>query len=129
MQGMCDPDPVLLRERLRTLREAKNMTRWDLARATVRLGYEGVPVATLVAYEKRPGQVPPADVLEILAEALGESPDVFYEYPLAVAKRDAKLKQSETPGAVAEGAARRREATPPADAPSHPRRGRKGRAA
>lgn len=105
------------------------MSRWDLSRATVKLGYEGVPVDTIIAYETRPGQVPSADVLEMLAKALGVEPDVFYEYPLAVAKRAAKLKLTEIPEEVAEEAAQPPEAKPPEVVPSETPRKGKGRAA
>lgn len=112
--------PLLLREALRELRDKRGMSRGALSRATVRLGYGGVPEATIEAYETRPGQVPKAEVLEVLAEALGVDPVEFYEWPIAVAKRDGGSTRSLAE--IAEGAARRR-----ADTTSQPRKGRGGK--
>lgn len=126
-----NPAPRLLREVLRevTVRDnrwdPKNISRQTLSNRTTEFGHN-VPVATIAKYETQPGLVPPADVLEVLAKALGLKPEQFYEYPVAVAARDAKLRQSEIPEDVAEEAAREagqpHEARLPADAPSDPKR-------
>jgi transcriptional regulator with XRE-family HTH domain len=82
--------PQLLRELLRTLREEQHLSRSALSRRTVRPGFEGIPEATIQAYETRPGQVPSAQHLEALAGALGVDPASFYEWPIAAARVTAR---------------------------------------
>lgn len=84
----------LLMEVLRELREQRGLSRSQLSRATVRLGYEGVPEATIEALEVKPGRLPDADTLEALAAALDVEPGVFYEYPVAAARRLARTTRA-----------------------------------
>jgi len=85
--------PELISQKLRRLREAANMSRGTLSHATVRLGYAGVREVTIEAIEKTPGRVPDADIIEALARALDTDADDFYEYPIAVARRDARTRR------------------------------------
>lgn len=90
------PQPVtLLSDLLRELREERGLSRSQLSRLTVKEGYEGVPEATIRALEEKPGRVPAADTLQALASALGVDPGVFYEWPIALAKRDADAARGE----------------------------------
>jgi transcriptional regulator with XRE-family HTH domain len=79
--------PDLLAEKLRALRGDKSVK--DLSHATVRVGHVGVGERTIQLLESAPGRVPDADILEALAAALGVEPDEFYEYPIAVRRREA----------------------------------------
>lgn len=82
--------PRLLADALRDLRaERGNISRSKLSRLTVATGYEGVPEGTIKALETIPGRVPSAEILEALATALEVKPTTFYEYPLALARREA----------------------------------------
>lgn len=83
--------PDLLCVALRRYREAKGWSRSDLSGATVRLGFRGVPESTIEALEMKPGRVPEAEILELLAMALAINPNEFYEYPIAVARRAARV--------------------------------------
>lgn len=82
--------PKLLSDLLRQERKRQKLSRGKLSRATVRVGYDGVPESTIESYEVIPGRVPEAETLEALADALGIRPEAFYEYPIALARRDAK---------------------------------------
>ncbi len=79
--------PELMQGALRRLREEAGLSRSQLSRATVREGYAGVPESTIEALETKAGRVPDASTIEALSEALGVDPDVFYEYPIAQARR------------------------------------------
>lgn len=89
MGSMVGAMPDLIAERLTALREERDkMSRSKLSRMTVREGYAGVPEATIKAIESEPGRVPEARIIEALADALGVSPESFYEYPIAVARAE-----------------------------------------
>jgi transcriptional regulator with XRE-family HTH domain len=77
---------ALIATRLRELRSKKGLSRSQLSLLTVRDGYAGVPESTIKAIETKPGRVPEAPILEALARALGEKPEVFYEFPIAAAR-------------------------------------------
>lgn len=62
-----------------------------LSRQTAREGDAGVGEKTIEAIERNLGRVPEARIIEALARALAVQPDDFYEYPIAVARRDSKL--------------------------------------
>jgi transcriptional regulator with XRE-family HTH domain len=79
--------PELLAQKLRALRG--DMSVRDLSHATVRLGDTGIGERTIQLLESKPGRVPEAYILEALAAALDVDPGEFYEYPIAVARRDA----------------------------------------
>jgi hypothetical protein len=53
-------------------------------------GGRGVGEKTIQAIEAARGRVPEAWILESIANALRVDPAVFYEYPIAVARRDGK---------------------------------------
>src|ERR1700712_1155249 len=86
------PVPKLIREALRELREQRSLSRSQLSRQTVAVGDLGVSESTIEALETKPGRVPDATTLETLARTLDVRPDMFYEYPIAVARRDARSK-------------------------------------
>ncbi len=82
--------PKLIRQALRELREQRHLSRSQLSRQTVAVGDPGVSESTIEALETKPGRVPDAATLESLARTLGVEPGTFYEYPIAVARRDAR---------------------------------------
>lgn len=82
--------PELIGQKLRRLREEAELSRGALSHATVRLGFAGVPEVTIEAIEKSPGRLPDADIIEALSRALDIEPTEFYEWPIAVARRDAR---------------------------------------
>src|SRR5436305_14388175 len=84
------PVPKLIREALRELREQRQLSRSQLSRQTVAVGNPGVSESTIEALETKPGRVPDAGTIETLARTLGVEPGAFYEYPIAVARRDAR---------------------------------------
>jgi len=80
-------------ERLRGLRLERAISRSELSRLTVSVGQLGVSESTIEALETKPGRVPDAGTLELLARTLDVAPDVFYEYPIAVARRNARARR------------------------------------
>jgi len=123
------PVPKLIKEVLRDLREERKLSRSQLSRQTVAIGDPGVSEATIEALETKPGRVPDASTLEVLARTLGVEPGTFYEYPIAVARRDARTLTREREAAALRGRAQQRSGRP-ADAPetTPAPRGRGGRA-
>ena len=81
-------------ERLRGLRRERGVSRSQLSRLTVDVGQPGVSESTIEALETKPGRVPDAGTLELLAHGLDVAPDVFYEYPIAVARRNARARRA-----------------------------------
>lgn len=81
----------LLHELLPRLRKKQGLSQNDLSHLTATQG-AGVPVSTIQSYEKRAnvGRVPEAEILEAFARALGVEPAMFYEWPLAEARRNAR---------------------------------------
>ena len=79
---------------LRGLRHERGLSRSQLSRLTVAVGQLGVSESTIEALETKPGRVPDACTLELLARTLDVEPDVFYEYPIAVARRDARARRA-----------------------------------
>lgn len=80
--------PQLIADALRQLRKEQGLSRSRLSRLTVRAGDEGVGEKTIQALETFPGRVPQVEIVEALAAALGVAPERFYEYPIALARRD-----------------------------------------
>lgn len=116
------PVPKLIREALRELREEHGLSRSQLSRRTVAVGDPGVSESTIEALETKPGRVPDATTIETLARTLDVAPDTFYEYPIAVARRDARGRKPdaavtrEREAAALRGRAQQRSGRP-ADAP------------
>jgi transcriptional regulator with XRE-family HTH domain len=79
-------DAALIASHLPQLREQQKLSLSQLSRRTVKEGFAGVPEGTIKAIERNPGRVPEARILEALAAALGKPPEVFYEYPIALAR-------------------------------------------
>jgi transcriptional regulator with XRE-family HTH domain len=123
------PVPKLIREALRELREQRHLSRSQLSRQTVAVGDPGVSESTIEALETKAGRVPDASTLEVLARTLEIEPDTFYEYPIAVARREARGKLAtitrEREAQALRGRAQQRSERP-ADAPdtTPARRGR-----
>lgn len=108
--------PKLIREALRELREERRLSRSQLSRQTVTVGDPGVSESTIEALETKPGRVPDATTLEVLARTLGVEPATFYEYPIAVARREARaVNRAREAEALGDRALQRGER--PADAP------------
>jgi hypothetical protein len=82
------PRPRLMHEVLRELRGP--MSRSHLSRLTVGPGQVYVGEKTIQALEEELGRVTKAEIIEALATALGVEPDVFYEYPIALAQREGR---------------------------------------
>jgi transcriptional regulator with XRE-family HTH domain len=110
------PVPKLIREALRELREQRHLSRSQLSRQTVAVGDPGVSESTIEALETKPGRVPDASTLESLARTLGVEPGTFYEYPIAVARRDGRAV-TRTREAAALGDRAQQRGERPADAP------------
>jgi transcriptional regulator with XRE-family HTH domain len=91
----------LFADALRQLREERGLSRSRLSRLTVRPGSEGVGEKTIQALESVPGRVPQAEIVEALAAALEVAPEVFYEYPIALARRDPEQARALLAGASA----------------------------
>jgi transcriptional regulator with XRE-family HTH domain len=85
---------ALIANRLFQLREQKKLSRSQLSRLTVHEGFAGVPESTIKAIEKSPGRVPETRILEALALALNVRPEVFYEYPIALARSEGSEARS-----------------------------------
>ncbi|HEX4345290.1 MAG TPA: helix-turn-helix transcriptional regulator [Solirubrobacteraceae bacterium] len=126
--------PKLIREALRELREERHLSRSQLSRQTVAVGDLGVSESTIEALETKPGRVPDATTLESLARTLDVEPTMFYEYPIALARREARTKPTGPVTRAREAEALRGRAQQrserPADAPGTKpaRRGRGDRA-
>jgi transcriptional regulator with XRE-family HTH domain len=78
----------LLHERLPELRKQHGLSQNDLADLI-----PGVSVDTVRKYElkSRAGTIPDAEILEAMAAALNLGPaEAFYEYPIALARREAR---------------------------------------
>ena len=97
--------PRLMYEELRALREGAGLSRSRLSRLTVGPGDAGVGEKTIQALETYPGRIPEADIIETLARALGVEPGHFYEYPVALARRDARATAVEAAARSVEEAA------------------------
>lgn len=82
--------PRLIHEALPLLREQRKLSRSRLSRMTVQPGNAGIGEKTIQALEDNPGRVPEARIIEAIANALGVPPEHFYEWPIAVARREAK---------------------------------------
>jgi transcriptional regulator with XRE-family HTH domain len=123
------PVPKLIREALRELREQRHLSRSQLSRQTVAVGDPGVSESTIEALETKAGRVPDASTLESLARTLGVEPGTFYEYPIAVARREGRALNRAREAEALEGRAQQR-GERPADAPrtTPARRGRGDRA-
>lgn len=108
----------LLHEVLPALRRERGLSQMALARRTARPHDEGLSLSTIQAYEKpgRAGTVPELEILEALAHGLEVKPEVFYEYPLALARRQAR------PGVSGRRAARPRSLRDAADEAARLRR-------
>lgn len=102
----------LLYELLPELRAQNgNMSRMALSFQTVRQGFEGVSAKTIESWEMIPGRLPKAHALRAVADALNVSPEVFYEWPIALAQEGRPTATSgatQTLADVAEEAGRRR---------------------
>jgi transcriptional regulator with XRE-family HTH domain len=126
--------PKLIREALRELREERRLSRSQLSRQTVAVGDLGVSESTIEALETKAGRVPDATTLETLARTLDVRPDTFYEYPIAVARREARATPAkavtrEREAAALRGRAQQRNERPSTDRDTKPaRRGRGDRA-
>lgn len=64
----------------------------------------GVGEKTIQAIESTRGRVPEAGIIEQLAAALGVEPNDFYEYPIAVARRDRRRARADPVGDALDGA-------------------------
>jgi transcriptional regulator with XRE-family HTH domain len=106
----------LISEHLKALRAQKGtelglkrpLSRSKLSRMTVREGFEGIAEKTIEAIESAPGRVPEAGIIEELARALGVEPESFYEYPIALARRERATIPASLPEAQGELAQRTR---------------------
>lgn len=88
--------PDLIADLLPVLKAERGLSWPKLASRTVVPGsHEGYSEGTIKALVKNPGRVPDADIIEALARALDVSPDVFYEYPIAAARRLARTTRQE----------------------------------
>ncbi|MCU1677917.1 MAG: hypothetical protein JWM93_2675 [Frankiales bacterium] len=118
----------LMYEALRELRDARGLSRGELSRMTVRLGFPGVPEKSIDALEseKRAGQLPKASTIRALAQALEVEPEYFYEWPIALAQ---EARATRSPAEIARGAAQRREGKPRSSRPGQTGKPGKGRAA
>jgi transcriptional regulator with XRE-family HTH domain len=112
--------PELIHQLLPRLRAERDWSTSVLSRMTVDAAShdEGVGEKTIQAIEKNAGRVPEARIIESLARALDIEPGQFYEWPIAVARRDsAATPEAERRRAVdaARKAAQRRADTRPTD--------------
>lgn len=124
--------PELFGQKVKRLREARGWTP-DLLSAKTLVGDKlAVTPQGIKQAERAAGRVPDADIIEALAQALGVQPEDFYEYPIAVARREAATTPEAIRKREADALRKRaqRQAERPSDAPDTtkaPRR-RKGRA-
>lgn len=124
--------PKLIRDRLVELFSGRpDVNPSVLSRMTVVPGEDiGIGEKTIQAILRNPGRVPEARTLEAIARALGENHESYYEWPIAVARRDfAATREAGRRRAAdaARKAARRRsesQSTPRADPDEKPERGR-----
>jgi len=65
--------------------------------ATARVGDTGVGEKTIQAIEANRGRVPEAWIIESIAAALDIAPEDFYEYPIAVARREGRRPREKQP--------------------------------
>ncbi len=79
----------LFPQKLKRLREAKGWTPDLLSAKTMSGDTLAITPQGIKQAERAAGRVPEARTLEALAKALGVEPEEFYEYPIAVARRDA----------------------------------------
>jgi transcriptional regulator with XRE-family HTH domain len=116
--------PELLAAALKRLREDRGLSRSQLSRLTVRVGYEGVPEITIKSLESTPGRMPDAETLRELAMALGVEPSTFYEWPILEAREATKkARGSKTELRTAQERAAQRTRERPGSKPA----GRRGR--
>jgi hypothetical protein len=80
--------PALITELLPELRAAKGWSAARLSEATAPFKYVQPKTIESLENPSNAGRVSEAWIYESLAAALGEEPSVFYEWPLAVARRD-----------------------------------------
>lgn len=84
----------LLHEVLPALRKRQGLSQEELAyRSRDDDGQNGVSIESIRTYEKvaRAGAVPEVEILDALGRGLGLDPaEVFYEYPIAAARRTAR---------------------------------------
>ncbi len=121
--------PKLIREALRELREQRHLSRSQLSRQTVAVGDPGVSESTIEALETKAGRVPDASTLESLARTLEIDPDTFYEYPIAVARREGRAINREREAEALGDRAQQRSERPAGARDTTPaRRGRGDRA-
>jgi hypothetical protein len=83
----------LLAIKLRKLRG--DTSRSELSRRTASPGGRYVPEKTIQALEENAGRVPEAEIIEALALALKVPPEDFYEWPIALARKQGKGVQPE----------------------------------
>lgn len=127
----CMPSMArLLFEVLPGLRKSKGWTVWNLAEATVLAGHP-IPQKSIEALESpaRAGQLPKAATLRSLATALEVDPEVFYEWPIAIAQEGRRGGATQTPEQIAQEEAQRRRDRPSPSRPSVKRSSPRGRAA
>lgn len=122
--------PKLIRDRiLEAIAADDGLNVSTLSRRTPIPGDGGVGEKTIQALLDNPGRVPETRVIEAVARALGDDHESYYEWPIAVARRDARM----TPKAgrrraadAARKAARRqsgRQSKPPTDHDEKPGKG------
>ncbi len=112
--------PELIYEAVRRMRDERGWSTAELAARTVITGVDiGIGAKTIEALEKNPGRLPEARTIECLARAFGVGPDVFYEWPIAVAQRDAGSTETARRKREADALRKRaqRQVSRPADAP------------
>lgn len=80
--------PELFPQKLRRLRLERELTPDVLSAKTLVGDKLGVTPQGIKQAENAAGRVPDADTIEALAGALGVVPESFYEWPIAVARRD-----------------------------------------
>lgn len=99
---------------LRRLRTDRAWSRDRLSSEIARAGDRDVPVSTLRSYESgNDGRIPDAEIIEAIAAGLGVDPDVFYEWPIALARRDARTAVKPSVASRARKAGRRLSDTRP----------------
>jgi transcriptional regulator with XRE-family HTH domain len=140
---VCRAVARLLHEALPALREQAGLSQEELAfRTRDADGKNGVSIESIKTYERpsRAGAVPEVEILEALGRGLGlDAAEVFYEYPIAAARRAARPGVSQRRARVTtpsdalveevEDAAQQRGRQRPLPASASKRRKGKGRAA
>lgn len=80
----------LIYEVVKRMRTERGWSTGELAARTVITGEDlGIAAKTVEALEKHPGRLPDARTIECLARAFDVTPDFFYEWPMALAQREA----------------------------------------